>query len=121
MFDVTKVNFMKVVAIPLCPELARVGLEIRVVGNDAGEKVRQTIEEEKDFNKIANKKNSNPTFLYFYLVEHLGWDISQIGLILCLQNTSKNSSDSDSDSNFLSLSSNNLGSQGSKLWTWQIQ
>ncbi|KAF9930264.1 hypothetical protein FBU30_000684 [Linnemannia zychae] len=38
-FDITKVRFMKLEEIPLSPERARVGLEIRVVGNDAGEKL----------------------------------------------------------------------------------
>jgi hypothetical protein len=39
-FDVSKVRFMSVVAIPLAPQRARVGVDVRVVGNDAGEKVR---------------------------------------------------------------------------------
>ena len=30
---------MPVISIPLCPHLAKVGLDIRVVGNDAGEKL----------------------------------------------------------------------------------
>ncbi|KAF9934424.1 serine protease [Modicella reniformis] len=38
-FDVSKVQFMQLEEIPLSPERARVGLEIRVVGNDAGEKL----------------------------------------------------------------------------------
>lgn len=38
-FDVSKVRFMRLEEIPLSPERARVGLEIRVVGNDAGEKL----------------------------------------------------------------------------------
>ncbi|KAF9563157.1 serine protease [Mortierella alpina] len=38
-FDTSKVRFMKLDEIPLSPERARVGLEIRVVGNDAGEKL----------------------------------------------------------------------------------
>ncbi|KAK3805581.1 MAG: trypsin-like cysteine/serine peptidase domain-containing protein [Benniella sp.] len=38
-FDVSKVRFMQLEEIPLSPERARVGLEIRVVGNDAGEKL----------------------------------------------------------------------------------
>lgn len=38
-FDISKVRFMKLEEIPLSPERARVGLEIRVVGNDAGEKL----------------------------------------------------------------------------------
>ncbi|KAG0011990.1 serine protease, partial [Entomortierella chlamydospora] len=38
-FDVSKVRFMQLKEIPLSPERARVGLEIRVVGNDAGEKL----------------------------------------------------------------------------------
>ncbi|KAG0326037.1 serine protease [Dissophora globulifera] len=38
-FDTSKVRFMKLNEIPLSPERARVGLEIRVVGNDAGEKL----------------------------------------------------------------------------------
>ncbi|KAI8597726.1 trypsin-like cysteine/serine peptidase domain-containing protein, partial [Dissophora ornata] len=38
-FDITKVRFMQLEEIPLSPERARVGLEIRVVGNDAGEKL----------------------------------------------------------------------------------
>ncbi len=38
-FDPEDVHFMDVVALPLAPEAARVGAEIRVVGNDAGEKL----------------------------------------------------------------------------------
>eukprot|EP01136_Pigoraptor_vietnamica_P045741 Opistho-1_new@24078 len=38
-FDTSKIKFMKVVDIPLAPERARVGTEIRVIGNDAGEKL----------------------------------------------------------------------------------
>ncbi|KAF9127697.1 serine protease [Mortierella sp. 14UC] len=38
-FDISKVRFMHLEEIPLSPERARVGLEIRVVGNDAGEKL----------------------------------------------------------------------------------
>ncbi|RIA99361.1 trypsin-like cysteine/serine peptidase domain-containing protein [Glomus cerebriforme] len=38
-FDPTKIKFMDLVQIPLSPEKAKVGLEIRVVGNDAGEKL----------------------------------------------------------------------------------
>ncbi|KAI8354712.1 trypsin-like cysteine/serine peptidase domain-containing protein [Mortierella sp. GBAus27b] len=38
-FDVSKVRFMQLEEIPLSPERARVGLDIRVVGNDAGEKL----------------------------------------------------------------------------------
>lgn len=38
-FDPKAVKFMDVVALPLAPEDARVGMEIRVVGNDAGEKI----------------------------------------------------------------------------------
>ncbi|RKP13918.1 hypothetical protein BJ684DRAFT_9380 [Piptocephalis cylindrospora] len=38
-FDPSRVRFMKLESIPLRPDLARVGLEIRVVGNDAGEKL----------------------------------------------------------------------------------
>ncbi|KAF9201002.1 serine protease [Haplosporangium sp. Z 27] len=38
-FDISKVRFMQLEEIPLSPEKARVGLEIRVVGNDAGEKL----------------------------------------------------------------------------------
>lgn len=38
-FDPAQVRFMKVEALELAPELARVGTEIRVVGNDAGEKL----------------------------------------------------------------------------------
>lgn len=38
-FDPAKVKFMDLVEIPLSPERAKVGLEIRVVGNDAGEKL----------------------------------------------------------------------------------
>ncbi len=37
-YDPAAVRFMKPVALPLAPEGARVGVEIRVVGNDAGEK-----------------------------------------------------------------------------------
>ncbi|KAF9382125.1 hypothetical protein CPC16_009509 [Podila verticillata] len=38
-FDPSKVQFMKLEEITLSPERARVGLDIRVVGNDAGEKL----------------------------------------------------------------------------------
>ncbi|KAJ3197356.1 hypothetical protein HK101_004232 [Irineochytrium annulatum] len=38
-FDPKKIRFMTVSDIPLAPHLAKVGLEIRVVGNDAGEKL----------------------------------------------------------------------------------
>ncbi|KAF9908800.1 hypothetical protein EC991_009503 [Linnemannia zychae] len=38
-FDISKVRFMQLEEITLSPERARVGLEIRVVGNDAGEKL----------------------------------------------------------------------------------
>eukprot|EP01137_Pigoraptor_chileana_P033156 Opistho-2@23647 len=38
-FDTSKIKFMKVVDIALAPERARVGTEIRVIGNDAGEKL----------------------------------------------------------------------------------
>ncbi|RIB12352.1 trypsin-like cysteine/serine peptidase domain-containing protein [Gigaspora rosea] len=38
-FDPKKIKFMDLVQIPLSPERAKVGLEIRVVGNDAGEKL----------------------------------------------------------------------------------
>jgi S1-C subfamily serine protease len=38
-FDPSKIRYMPVSAIPLRPDLARVGLDIRVVGNDAGEKL----------------------------------------------------------------------------------
>lgn len=39
-FDPGAVQFMEYEEIPLAPEAATVGLEIRVVGNDSGEKVR---------------------------------------------------------------------------------
>ncbi|KAF9580638.1 hypothetical protein BGW38_002631 [Lunasporangiospora selenospora] len=38
-FDTSKVKFMQLEEITLSPERARVGLDIRVVGNDAGEKL----------------------------------------------------------------------------------
>lgn len=38
-FDPSKLQFMNVGEVPLAPEAAAVGLEIRVVGNDSGEKV----------------------------------------------------------------------------------
>ncbi|KAI9164264.1 hypothetical protein H9P43_008093 [Blastocladiella emersonii ATCC 22665] len=38
-FDPSKIKYMPVRAIPLRPDLARVGLDIRVCGNDAGEKL----------------------------------------------------------------------------------
>ncbi|KAJ1912928.1 hypothetical protein IWQ60_009441, partial [Tieghemiomyces parasiticus] len=38
-FDPSKVRFMKLASIPLSPHRARVGLEIRVVGHHAGEKL----------------------------------------------------------------------------------
>jgi hypothetical protein len=40
-FEPSKLQFMQVLEVPLAPEAAAVGLEIRVVGNDSGEKVRQ--------------------------------------------------------------------------------
>lgn len=38
-FDPSKVQFMPVTDVPLKPEGASVGMEVRVVGNDSGEKV----------------------------------------------------------------------------------
>jgi pro-apoptotic serine protease NMA111 len=38
-FDVSKVKYMKIQQLELHPELARVGEEIRVIGNDSGEKL----------------------------------------------------------------------------------
>ncbi|KAI7875288.1 trypsin-like serine protease [Lichtheimia hyalospora FSU 10163] len=38
-FDPTKIKYMPVTQVELRPELAKVGLDIRVVGNDAGEKL----------------------------------------------------------------------------------
>lgn len=38
-YDPAAVKFIKPVALPLYPEGARVGVEIRIVGNDAGEKI----------------------------------------------------------------------------------
>ncbi|KAK5660499.1 hypothetical protein OQA88_13047 [Cercophora sp. LCS_1] len=38
-FDQKAIKYMPVAALPLRPDLARVGIEIRVVGNDAGEKL----------------------------------------------------------------------------------
>ncbi|KAL1868752.1 hypothetical protein VTK73DRAFT_3559 [Phialemonium thermophilum] len=38
-FDPKAIKYMPVAALPLRPDLARVGVEIRVVGNDAGEKL----------------------------------------------------------------------------------
>lgn len=38
-FDRSKIKYMDVVSIPLAPELAKVGIDIRIVGNDAGEKL----------------------------------------------------------------------------------
>ena len=38
-FDPEELRFMELVELPLAPESARVGVEIRVVGNDAGEKL----------------------------------------------------------------------------------
>jgi len=38
-FDPEALRFMELVELPLAPESARVGVEIRVVGNDAGEKL----------------------------------------------------------------------------------
>lgn len=39
-FDPSQLQFMSLGEIPLAPEAAAVGLDIRVVGNDSGEKVR---------------------------------------------------------------------------------
>ncbi|KAG0297598.1 hypothetical protein BGZ96_005701 [Linnemannia gamsii] len=38
-FDPSKIKYMDVTSIPLVPEMAKVGIDIRVVGNDAGEKL----------------------------------------------------------------------------------
>ena len=38
-FDPRKVQFMPVTEVKLRPEAAAVGLEVRVVGNDSGEKI----------------------------------------------------------------------------------
>ncbi|KAF9206705.1 hypothetical protein BGZ49_001971 [Haplosporangium sp. Z 27] len=38
-FDPSKIRYMEVTSIPLVPEMAKVGIDIRVVGNDAGEKL----------------------------------------------------------------------------------
>lgn len=38
-FDPAKVQFMALHEVPLAPEAAAVGLEVRVVGNDSGEKI----------------------------------------------------------------------------------
>ncbi|KAI7834727.1 hypothetical protein BX661DRAFT_175407 [Kickxella alabastrina] len=38
-FDPSKVKYMKLVEIRLAPENARVGIDVRVIGNDAGEKL----------------------------------------------------------------------------------
>ena len=38
-FDPAGLHFMKVQEVPLAPDAASVGLEIRVIGNDSGEKV----------------------------------------------------------------------------------
>lgn len=38
-FDPKAIKYMPVVALELRPDLAKVGAEIRVVGNDAGEKL----------------------------------------------------------------------------------
>ncbi len=38
-YDPSQVRFLRPAALPLAPEAARVGVEVRVVGNDAGEKL----------------------------------------------------------------------------------
>ncbi|KAJ2078258.1 hypothetical protein H4R24_004605 [Coemansia sp. RSA 988] len=38
-FDPSKIKYMKLVEIPLAPEHARVGIDVRIIGNDAGEKL----------------------------------------------------------------------------------
>ena len=38
-FDPAAVKYQKVTALPLAPEAAKVGIDIRIVGNDAGEKI----------------------------------------------------------------------------------
>jgi len=38
-FDVNKVRYTKLAEIPLAPALARVGMDIRVIGNDSAEKL----------------------------------------------------------------------------------
>ncbi|KAJ2307136.1 hypothetical protein IWW55_001122 [Coemansia sp. RSA 2706] len=38
-FDPRQIKYMKLVEIPLAPEHARVGIDVRIIGNDAGEKL----------------------------------------------------------------------------------
>ncbi|KAJ3217487.1 serine protease [Dinochytrium kinnereticum] len=38
-FDVNEIKYMKLIEIPLKPEKARVGIDIRVIGNDSGERL----------------------------------------------------------------------------------
>ncbi|KAI8924402.1 hypothetical protein BC831DRAFT_465774 [Entophlyctis helioformis] len=38
-FDVSQVKYMTIQEIPLAPELVRIGLDIRVIGNDSGERL----------------------------------------------------------------------------------
>ncbi|KAJ2767242.1 hypothetical protein IWQ56_003407, partial [Coemansia nantahalensis] len=38
-FDPAKIKYMKLVEIPLAPERAKVGIDVRIIGNDAGEKL----------------------------------------------------------------------------------
>jgi S1-C subfamily serine protease len=38
-FSVKDIKYMEVVEIPLAPELARIGADVRVVGNDSGERL----------------------------------------------------------------------------------
>ena len=42
-YDPQQIRFLSYEEIPLAPEAASVGLEIRVVGNDSGEKVAASI------------------------------------------------------------------------------
>ncbi|KAI9504102.1 hypothetical protein BX070DRAFT_190328 [Coemansia spiralis] len=38
-FDPKNVKYMKLIEIPIAPECARVGIDVRIIGNDAGEKL----------------------------------------------------------------------------------
>ena len=44
-FDPAALHFMRVQEVPLAPDAASVGLEIRVIGNDSGEKVCSPLEQ----------------------------------------------------------------------------